>query len=376
MKWARRNLLFLFFIVHVVSAQQLTLKESVNFIGVDGGIGFLIPHRPVMKHLPQKHVHSMELVFNSRLNGFGLFDKNFKYWHSIYGFPTVGLSFLYTESGNREVLGSGFAVLANAIFHPYTSNRLAWNIGGAIGPGLMTKNYDKQSNPKNNAIGSNWNICAKLFTNLTFQLEKWRFNAGLSFIHFSNMATKLPNLGLNLPRLDLGFAYVLAKPSEQKEIFPFEFKEKWESTVLLTGGYKSLFPTVDKKYGAYSLQIQLRRFLNEKTSISLGLDFMYSSSRLAKIEFQDNILIENKLKYVQNGLNIGYNKMFGRLTFFLQTGVYVYDFKGMDGAVYNRIGGYYRCKNWLLHGAVKTHLGKADYFELGIGHLLWRRQKK
>lgn len=52
--------------------------------------------------------------------------------------------------------------------------------------------------------------------------EQWKLNAnnyvefGIGITHFSNGASKLPNLGLNLPLLNLGFHHLFIKIFVQK----------------------------------------------------------------------------------------------------------------------------------------------------------------
>ena len=50
-------------------------------------------------------------------------------------------------------------------------------------------------------------------------------------------------------------------------------------------------------------------------------------------------------------------------------GTYLKDYYKADEAIYLKIGGRYYFDNG-LHGqfALKTHYGKADYIELGIGY--------
>jgi hypothetical protein len=356
-------------------------SQGVNYpknqlIGLNSGIGFLLPHRPVMKHLPQSHVRFLELSYAQKLNGLGILGKNLKAWHNNFKNPEVGISLLLTESGNIDILGNGIALLSNIHFNSIEHKQFTLQTTGAIGLGYMTKIYDRIDNPKNNAIGSHFNICAKVGLSANCDIEKWSFRTGLSFLHFSNSAVKIPNLGINLPRFDFGVHYKINTETNKVLAPSGEPKHLWDVLIVGSYGFKDIFPDDGSKYGAYAIQGQLRRRLDKKNMLSFGLDFMYSAAIPAKIEQNSQAQLTNKISYTQNGINIAYNALFNRLTFFFQIGAYLIDKANVDGRIYNRIGGNFNMNGWLLHGGVKTHLGKADHFEVGFGRVLYRSEKE
>lgn len=329
-----------------------------------------------MKHLPQSHVRFVELSYSYKLNGIGILGKNLKPWHNHFKNPEVGLSLLITESGNADILGHGVALLSNIRFNNIKHKRFTLQSTGAIGLGYMSKIYDRSDNPKNNAIGSHFNICAKVGFSANYDLERWSLRSGLSFLHFSNSAVQLPNLGINLPRFDLGVNYKINSESHHILYKPDEDSHLWDVLLVGSYGFKDIYPNDGKRFGAYGLQSQMRRRLNKKSMLSFGLDLIYSAAIPARIERNTQTVAINKISYAQNGLNLGYNATFNRLTFFFQIGAYVVDKANDDGRIYNRIGGNFNMNGWLIHGAVKTHLGKADHFELGFGKLLYKSDKE
>lgn len=81
-----------------------------------------------------------------------------------------------------------------------------------MGTGLSYFNrpYEVESNPTNNAIGSNFNMIISASFEGTYH-----FNNGLSviiapqFYHYSNASSKIPNLGINTINLRAGLQYAL-----------------------------------------------------------------------------------------------------------------------------------------------------------------------
>ncbi len=339
-------------------------------VELSGGYGFLIPHRPVMRHLPAQHVPSLELYIGTKLNGDGVIWKGPKVWHLMHRSPEVGFSYLFTGTGNQDLMGYGMAFLTNMSFPLNKHDRFKLFLRSGIGPGYITRIFDIHTNLKNVAIGSHFNMCVKLGLHAKLQLKQSYMAAGISMVHFSNGAMVTPNLGINLPAANLSFGHQFGNYEPNLKIVNGMRRYQYDIIAMFTYGMKENYPAGGRKFGVYNLQSQYRHYITPKTAIIGGLDVMYNSARVAQIEYESRETVDQAYRFIRPGLNVGYARIFNRLAFFVQTGVYVLNHEGRDGLIYNRVGGSMVFQKWVAHFALKSHLSKADHFEIGIGKQL------
>jgi hypothetical protein len=81
-------------------AQQEVLPYAVN---AKMGYGVLMPHRSIMQHLVTGHAQLVELSFDFKSYGQHNFDHH-------YLLPNAGISALYFNSGNAEVIGNCYGL--------------------------------------------------------------------------------------------------------------------------------------------------------------------------------------------------------------------------------------------------------------------------
>ena len=142
-----------------------------------------------------------ELFVGKQTNG----EKD---WQQIYGLPQTGVSFFYGGLGNNAVLGSVFGIVPNITFG--SASKKKWNVKVTLGIGFayFNKPYNTVSNEKNEVIGSSITnmSMAELYLqrNLTPRLS---LTGGFLAMHCSNGHYQVPNVGMNLPALNIGLKY-------------------------------------------------------------------------------------------------------------------------------------------------------------------------
>jgi len=131
-------------------------------ISLKSKVGFLIAHRAKMEHLPQKNNVGFELAFAQQ-------DNSHTQWDQSYKHPQRGFSVMFQDFGNKDVLGQGYSLFAHTSF-PIIQKQGFGFLDFRLGTGFayVTKRYDVDLNPKNNAIGSHLNG----FVNLQFNYNK------------------------------------------------------------------------------------------------------------------------------------------------------------------------------------------------------------
>lgn len=350
-------LLLCFF--NIVATAQL-FKEDRLGVSLKLKEGILLAHRPVMVHLLQGQIHCVEASVLWKAN------KRFG-WKSDYKQPTYGFTANFSNLGNPQILGNYFSAFG-FIELPILNNE-KWSFDGriALGTVYVTKVYDKEDNPKNNAIGTKLNGFVQLGFTLKRSFENSNIHAGVDFSHISSGAFKMPNLGLNLPYLGIGYTKFLRdekflEPENRIDILP---RYPWSFSAIGIISAKEVDPIGGKRYPVYGLSLNAEKRFGAKNGINFALDGILN---YATQTFAEEGVGSTK-EVFQIGTYFGYVLHIGNLKGIVGMGYYLKDnFKAGD-PVYHRLGLRYMCKNRLIFNfTIKSHWGKADYLEYGIGY--------
>ena len=358
----RLQVIFLLVVLSLCGkAQEKEISDIIN-VQATYHRGFLIPHRPTMKHLVRGPLNGWELSVAKRTLGK-------RTWESDFSFPEVGLSLYHADVGNPEVIGTATALFPFIGFPVMKGETFRMNIKVGGGLGYVSKPFDRLENHKNIAIGSHMNVAIRLAADASYTINRIQLKAGLGLTHFSNGAFRVPNLGINLPSLYTGLGYrfgdVEQKPQRAEK--PGNYDD-YEVLILGIGGSKEIGSPEGRSYPVYVLSGEIARAYSPKSKVSAGLDVIYNSSLLDRIE-EDSYTSEIDPSIVQTGFNMAYQIRVYRLSVILSTGAYVYSKFKKDGDIYNRIGFRYQFTDFLVtHLALKSHLFVADYIEFGLGY--------
>jgi hypothetical protein len=359
---------FILLFPFALSAQDSIRNEWC--LGFRPKTGFLAAHRGTMGHLPKDRIFCGEISLGKRLYG----ENN---WNSAYRNPIVGLTLYGSNLGNKEYLGYGFGAYSFIEFPMVenTDSYLSWKMG--VGLGYVTKVFDQELNPKNDATSTHMN--ALLCLGVT---GKWRFAKdysllyGIDLTHFSNGSTRMPNLGLNIPTLSLGVAYHWKGknlPGVEQKVFtktPFFTNWNWTNVAIISS--KEAFPTGGRNYPVYALNSFVWKQFKAKVGMEVGLDFISKQSLMKYREY----IPKTQWTIFQIGAYTSYILPLDRLRFIVGMGVYLKDRYDMDNEIYHRVGMRYECENGLLFNLVlKTHWAKADYVEYGVGYTFKHKKK-
>jgi hypothetical protein len=343
-----------------------SLQGQTNDAGFEfrSKIGFLAAHRGVMAHLPQETAKALELTYFIHTNGK-------KAWHVKYRYPTVGATLFIGSVGNKELLGNyvglyGFSELPMVKYKNY---EMAFRLG--CGLGYTNKIYDPLTNPKNVAVSTHFNPMMNFAVKSTYRFKNHSIVLGLDITHFSNGAFKVPNYGINMPYLSLGYAYVFRKalpivPTEMK------FQKRIELSAMGIYSMKEVMPIGGKKYPVYAINIAARRFFNQKAGMEVDLDIISKQAIMAYLPYTQ----KTQLSIIQVGLYAAYLVPFDKFHFVFGMGTYLRDKYKPEDFLYHRIGCRYQFRNGLMANfSLKTHFARADYFEFGFGYTFktWKK---
>ncbi len=362
-----RNYLILFVLSlsHWASAQLF----KVNDVWLEGRykIGFLVAHHELMAHLPQKHAkdYSLSLVFQTRGN---------KGWQKAYKYPMVGLTAYYSSVGNDKVLGyyTGAFVFSELPF--IKTNKISFSAKIGVGISYTNKVYDLEDNKLNVAISTpiNARVSMGLMMRKTV-FSKHQLSLGIDITHYSNSSIKMPNLGINLPYISLGYTTKIKASNFKEENKILETPKYWQFGILGIASVKEYAVIGSKKYPVFGLNFMGRRFFNQKTAMEISLDFF---SKQAILDYYPEIS-KTQWDIFQIGLFAGYILPFDRLHLITGMGFYLRDKFQPEDPFYHRIGIRYITNKGLNFNLVlKSHWGRADYTEFGIGYTIRRNRIK
>jgi len=340
-----------------------SFAQSIN---IKYKLGFLIAHREAIVHLPKSHFQTIELSYDFHTLGNAG-------WQQTHKNPRFGVLVNATFNENREVLGNAFGLGASVLFPKKTWGKSnAWSVNNkvALGLGYITKTFDVENNPKNNAIGSHMNFLIVLGVELEYRLPDYHFSFGLDFTHYSNSGIKKPNLGLNIPSLRLGMGLMTKKSAYNESLLNFH---RDDLQLLFTGivTAKNNYDFQNRLFPVFALSAHLSKAQYNRFRYVYGIDLVFSE---ANRQFLASSADQSFLKTVQVGIYNGWELDLSKVIFSAGMGVYAYNPLNPHGWFFHRIG----CRiditrRVYFHGYVRSHWAKADFFESGIGYKIGLR---
>jgi hypothetical protein len=344
------------------NAQDSPTKDYI--ISGQGHAGYIISHRNNMSHLIKGHVFGVELNYIFRTSGT-------KAWQQIHKYPELGFCAVHLDLANPNQLGSMEAL------YPYANIRLnklkrSWKLNLRIGVGLavLTKPFDRETNHKNNAIGTYLNGFVNMRLGYAVMLSKsWRLETGVGLSHASNGAIATPNLGLNIATINLGLGYVMGcKEMVCKKDTIAKCRKSWVPMVVVAAGIRELEQPDGSKYMAFGAQFNMYKTVNYKNRIGPGIELAYNNATREYYE-EDSIFNAGFKDIVTIGTKISYEFTFNRLSVPVDFGYYIYKKQPDYGTMFHRVGLRYMInKHLLANVTLLTHWARADYFEFGLGY--------
>lgn len=343
----------------MVTWSSLLSAQQDEYIEGRFKLGFLAAHRSVMGHLATSHSVAGEISYTIK-------GKGSKSWHQYYGNPEYGATLYFGSVGNMELMGMYYGGMSFMRLPIIKSNhyRLSMNMG--VGLGVASKFYD----PKDSVlilsmgIGSRLNALVQLGVVNQFYFGKHSLSLGIDMTHFSNGSTKVPNYGLNLPYLSLGYGYKIREVSDSLSI-KSAFHPYWQFGAMGVLSAKQINPVGGKTYPIYGFNLVARRIFSGSAGLEMSFDFF---SKQAIQGYQPQVK-KSQADIIQLGVFAGYVMPLNHLHLIVGMGYYVRDKYQPEDPMYHRVGLRYVFDNGLnLNLVLKSHWARADYVEYGIGY--------
>ena len=299
-------------------------------------------------------------------------------WEVLHNYPSIGLTFYYSGFGNDSIsaeLGKVFALYPFIIvpITPGERSKLTFKLG--VGVSWLTNKFDPTENYHNYAIGSHVNAAV----NLSFEYRQhivdrlhWVTSAGLT--HFSNGATRTPNMGINILSAATGLSWYLAPPKAHLDrrlrpknyLFEFDGKRHFVTDYQYTVGFKDM----SQQYGTHQyffvhdLAANFMFQISERDRLGLGVELVYDNS--------DKITKPDWDMYLKPGLLVSYEMLFNNASFMFNVGLrnnVPLNSKTFGMLFYQKVAArYYFNDNLFATIAFTTYDIKADFISVGIGY--------
>ena len=385
----QRPLFFLILIALIsgnIIAQDTIIKRPVNnFIGTTYQAGKVLQTNDFVKG--ENASNQVIDYFQSLRLEYGVKTDGRKTWHQLYAYPEWGFGLYFANFFNKGELGTptAFYGFFKGPFWRWKKLSLNYNVG--FGLTWNWQPYDSEANPYNIAVGSYRTVYIDAGISLDWYFSK-RFSAsvGVSFTHFSNGATSIPNMGLNLAAPSLGVRYNLKSEAPEKIHHEIpKYKDNWEFLIIAGGGVKQTeYDTTNTglstkylgiNYGVLTLMPTINRQISHKVKFGAGLDMAYDGSIDAQIVVgSDGELSHSEVPFTDKlSLSIfgSFELVAGRLSLIVQPGYtfWRYEFEGAKPQFYQRAGIKYVIWDDLFLGInIRAHeFGIADYIEWNAG---------
>lgn len=321
-----------------------------------------------------------------------------QWWNSYYNFPRVGVLLSYGSLGNSDVLGNNVSILPNMSLKVFGNNKVSLHTRIGLGFSWFMKPYNRIENSENIFIGSSITQFTQFSFDLNLQLsEKLIFSSGISFQHFSTGHVQIPNVGINIPTLNLGLVFYptnipgqFHRPDtvmgfNRRILFNLQFGlgvHEFAPTKKATGG---------PKYPIYGGAFYFSKRLGVIINLQLGMHINYYTSFYDYIINQDFYTSNQRLQSYTVTPFIGAELFVGRFGFNAQLGIYAYNpfvndmnehlkkTGGKNNSLKrinaNRLGAKYYILDAVLSSSkkpfiglfIKTNAGQADFVEMCFG---------
>ena len=284
-------------------------------------------------------------------------------WNHSSRLPQWGIGFSATHSGSQYV-GTILSVYPFMKLPLYTVGALQGNFRIGFGIGWDQKPYDKVSNPENLLLSQTINTHANLSWQNEIRLSSHHYiGTTLSYYHWSNAKTSLPNLGINIPSVSLGYRYAFDGDKRKPVNVQDSFSKKIFYKVFLSGGVKQMQVPDSSLYFVTLLTGEVSKQISYSSIVSLGMFVTHDES----VKTDPLVTHLQSIETSQVALYGSYEYNFGRVIIPVQFGVFVYN---SNSKMLESVGmRYVISRNLMAEFLLKAHGHKADLMHFGLGYV-------
>lgn len=365
----------------ILSINKVTAKDHTDtlkatpYIQVSVYTGYLYAHHTSMLYLINNYARGGQIRVGWRFNGAADWEKAFRY-------PSAGIGYTLSDFGSKNIIGYGHALYGYLDIPIIERKRFSWTYNLGAGLAYVTKKFDMIANPNNEVIGSHINAFLLITTGFEYKPEsRTKIGVDLGLNHYSNGSIKQPNWGLNSLFAMVGVKQFLNQPRPQDKPAdtPKTTDNHWESLISIGAGFKERAPINGDTHPVGDLHYTIRRKIWTTNSWGIGLDLLYDGSIQKALQYttgqfyvvSDSIYNPSRLKNISPACHANWSMHFGKISFDIQIGVYIYD--ALKRKIFNRwILELELTRQISLMTSLKSHFGSSDYVLVGV---IWKPKK-
>ena len=305
----------LLFINIFYSEAQDNIENPITF-AIKPQYGIILPHSEKIEHLTHTNPFGIEIDYSWLM----LKDKN---WQQCNCYSKTGISFLYINFNNPEIVGSSYSLIGFAEPFLIRSNKILVSSSMGFGITYLNKIYDIENNPENTFFSTHLSFIAYIDLNIYLKLSnKYSLITFAKYNHISNGGVKQPNYGMNFPTFGLGLTYYPdwnnKFPERDKRVFkPFMFYNLYVFGMIKKIQENEYFPEkTTQVFGFYGVVGRTVSILN---GLSIGLEYLNDGG--AKEEIYRSGL---SYDYQRVSALVGHHLLFGKFDFSQFWGTYIY----------------------------------------------------
>ncbi len=334
----------------VVSGQSNTLTFEAQ-----GSRGFAVPHRNGVENLITKSSTAFSLSCWKAGNTNARYNRS--YWRGWAGSVTeIG--------GDAFGLAVDFGFITEVPIKRINKLQLSGRLYGGLA--YITNPWDRLENHQQIMIGSHLNFAAFFGIQAHRQIaENIALLGSLGLKHYSNGAAMLPNLGVNIPQVSVGmrFAGLPHYTSPAAAVIPTSWKYR-----ISVASFTKQASVLGPWYFTGSVITEAAKPIGAAAFLAFGIDAFYNPAIIETLEIASPNYERNGLDAFQLGGIMSYQLGIGKSLLSLGTGIYAVNADVTLPSIYNRLALRYHVSPWLFtQFSLKSHLAKADFFEVGVG---------
>lgn len=350
------KLLSIFLITSFIAKSQSSEKKPWQYasVGMQYYRGSTIGN--TFRRLKDSDPYAAEIYFQKQVN----FSPT---WNTTKRLPQWGIGLFLANSGSEKHIGKIASLYPYVKYPLFTFKSLQSDFRFAFGLAWAEKPYDQQTNPENLLVSQKINLHSNILWQNEFRLSPRHFiNSAFSFFHISNAKTSIPNLGINIPAVSIGYRYAFHGETKKPILRTDTLNRKPFLKVFLSGGIKQMQVPDSSYYFVKAFSLEAGKQISHSSVISVGI--IITNDRSVKTD----PLVKNlrSIQTMQAAVYASYEYNFGRFSIPVQLGVFVYN---SNANMVEAVGVRYKLnKNWIAQMLLKAHVYRADMMHLGIGY--------
>jgi hypothetical protein len=326
--------------------------------------GYITSEKILKPYLNDDFSGLYELAFSKETYGLAR-------WEIVYKYPRKGISFFYSELGNKNLLGSAVGAIPFVAFPLFRDAKFTTWLRTGIGAAYFTEKFNYSGEipdrGKGNKVNAVFNLSPSFSYNPTHHSTIF---AGFSFFHFTNAGVTHPAYFFNycggFAGLSIALKDGLVTPSSERIAKP---RNAWKFTIMAASGYKELGSGVlMKRYFPLSVSATAGKWVSSKFRFGFTGDIFYDKAveaRLIMEYYEDHSPAMN----LREGAALNFTWAIGPVEVPLDFGIYIFPVYVADGSFYNRYGiRYFITDNFFVNTTIKSHFFKPDHLETGLGY--------